>query len=152
LALAPRWWVLEHDSVDADELFSRRVAMLPVADALELVRYDVVHPPLYYGLLHIAMSGLGDGAVPMRVPSLLAGMAVVGVAFAFGARATGSAGAGWLAAALVALSQKQIFYSAHARSYALYAVLILLLFGACARACQEPNRRSRWVIFALTGT
>jgi len=151
LALVPRVWVLERDSVDADELFSRRVAILPVADGLELVRYDVVHPPLYYGLLHVAMDLLGDGAVPMRLPSLLAGVVVVGLAIAFGVRATGSAGAGLLAGMLVAFSQQQIFYSAHARSYSLYAVLILLMFGACARACREPDRRSRWLVFALSG-
>jgi glycosyltransferase involved in cell wall biosynthesis len=146
-ALVPRLWVLERDAVDWDEIFSSRVVQLPFAEGLEKVRYDAAHPPFYYGVLWVSIGLLGDGAVPMRLPSLLAGTALVGVAIAFGVRAGGAA-VGILAGILVAISHQQIFYSAHGRSYAIYALLVLLLYWTCVRACREPDERANWAIFA----
>jgi hypothetical protein len=140
--------VLERDSVDADELFSRRVATLPIAEGFEQVRRDVVHPPLYYGLLHVSMKLFGDGGGAMRLPSLLAGLAIVGLVVSLGARAAENAALGLLAGLLVAVSEPQIFYSAHARGYALYALLVLLVFASFVAACREPERRGCWAIFA----
>jgi Dolichyl-phosphate-mannose-protein mannosyltransferase len=140
--------VLQHDAVDWDEIFSLRVVQLPFAEGLEKVRYDAAHPPLYYGVLRVSIGLLGDGAVPMRLPSLIAGTALVGLAIAFGFRAGGAA-VGILAGILVAVSHQQIFYSAHGRSYAIYALLVLLLYWACVRACRDPEKRENWTIFAL---
>src|SRR5215510_2874451 len=47
--------------------------------------------PLFCGVLRVSIGLLGDGAVPMRLPSLIAGAALVGLAIAFGFRAGGAA-------------------------------------------------------------
>jgi hypothetical protein len=54
----------------------------------------------------------------LRIPSLISGLALVGLAGCITARWTGSIGAGLLAAVLVALDRNCIFYSQEARPYA----------------------------------
>src|ERR1700722_8616871 len=74
LRLAP----ISRESVDGDELFSRRVALSGTSQALDLVRKDLVHPPLYYLLLKVTLAPDGTAsAFDIRVLSLVAGTASI---------------------------------------------------------------------------
>lgn len=150
LAALPRVWVLHSDSLDADEVFSRRVALLPVGEAIERIRHDAVHPPVYYAVLGATIRVVGDGQDAIRLPSLIAGLVLVALSCVVAGRVLQSTPAGILGGVLVAASTPQVYYSAHARNYALYALLVLLLFWALVRALEEPSDRSRWVVFGAT--
>jgi len=130
LRIAP----LERESVDGDELFSRRVALAPAETSLEMVKNDLVHPPLYYFVLKGAAPFFGDRPLGIRSVSLLAGIAAVGVVAWLGR------GEAVLAALLLALNSKHIFYSQQARSYSLYVFLFVLLL-AWAFALEKYQAR-----------
>lgn len=117
LRIAP----LGRESVDGDELFSRRVALAPASTSLEMVKNDLVHPPLYYFVLKGALPVFGDRPFGLRSVSLLAGIGAVGLVALLGR------GEAVLAALLLALNAKHIFYSQQARSYSLYVLLFVVL-------------------------
>lgn len=128
LRLAP----LSSESVDGDELFSLRVASSDPAQALRLIREDLVHPPLYYLLLKATLpKGRPASAGDIRVLSLAAGAASLVVVLLIGFAAPPLRNPAILAAALLALNKTHIFYSQQARSYALFCALVgvLLVWG-----------------------
>ena len=51
LAAAIRIGTIAREDLWCDELFSRRVALLPLHPALAAIEEDLVHPPPYYMLL-----------------------------------------------------------------------------------------------------
>ena len=53
LAVALRLRGISLESLDGDEAFSYRVASSDLTTAFSMVRNDLVHPPLYYFLLHM---------------------------------------------------------------------------------------------------
>jgi mannosyltransferase len=123
-----RFASLPHEALEGDELFSRRVVLLSLAPELEAIRTDLVHPPLYYLLMQGTTKVWGAGAVGVRLFSLLCGIASIPLIALLGCTLPGSRYAGLLAAALLALNQTHIFYSQEARSYAWYALLVMLLY------------------------
>jgi Dolichyl-phosphate-mannose-protein mannosyltransferase len=97
-----------------------------LGDVLSLVRSDAeITPPLYFVSAWASLE-LGGDPEMIRLPSLLAGTATIPLIYLVGRRAAG-AGAGLVAAAVMALSPFMIHYSAEGRSYAL---MILLLTGS----------------------
>jgi predicted membrane-bound mannosyltransferase len=68
---------LGHEAVDGDELFSRRVAVLPIHQMLPAIRADLVHPPFYYFLLKAGLSLWGSSALGIRLWSLLFGLLLI---------------------------------------------------------------------------
>ncbi len=83
----------------------------------------VVHtentPPLWYLIAWVDSRVLGDGEVALRLPSALAGIATVPVAWLIGSELAGRRAA-VLAAALVAVNPLFVWYSQEARAYALF--------------------------------
>ncbi|MGA2859424.1 MAG: hypothetical protein ABSE40_21365 [Candidatus Sulfotelmatobacter sp.] len=128
LRLAP----ISNESVDGDEMFSRHVAMSEASRALNLVRQDLVHPPLYYLLLKETLpKGSPAFALDIRFLSLAAGVASIMIVILAGSLVAPLRGPAILAAFLLALNKTHIFYSQQARSYALFCFLagMLLLWG-----------------------
>lgn len=124
LALFLRLARISNESVDSDELFSRRVAASETSQALNLIRQDLVHPPLYYLLLKVTLPhGRSASALDIRLLSLTAGAASVMVVILIGCVAAPLRGPAILAAFLLALNKTHIFYSQQARSYALFCFL-----------------------------
>ena len=82
-------------------------------------------PPLYYIMLHGWIKLFGDGEAAVRAVSVLAGLVLVACVFIVGRRLF-SLETGAIAAALVATSPIQVFYSQQARMYSLLPALALL--------------------------
>jgi uncharacterized membrane protein len=145
LRLAP----ISNESVDGDELFSRRVATSETSQALVLITQDLVHPPLYYLLLKDTLpNGRPASALDIRLLSLTAGAASLLIVILVGCVAVPLRGPAILAALLLALDRTHIFYSQQARSYALFCFLVgtlLLWFFLMDRLGQ------RWMYW-LAGT
>ena len=145
LGAALRLITIKHEALFADEIFSRNIAMQPLPHALELVREDLVHPPLYYLLLKAAVSILGANALGLRSLSLLCGIATIGLIAILGYRLPGARWCGLLAAAGMAVSQQEVYYSQEARSYAFYTMLVVLLV-LWVEAISRRERDSRlWI-------
>jgi hypothetical protein len=136
---------IKHEAMFVDEVFSRNIALQPLPRALELAREDLVHPPLYYLLLKATVSIWGASVLGLRALSLLCGIASIGLIAIVGYRLPGARWCGLLAAAGMAVGQQQVYYSQEARSYALYAMLVLLLV-LWVEAISKRQRDTRlWV-------
>jgi mannosyltransferase len=92
----------------------------------------------------------GTGEVGLRSLSALVGTVTVPVAFLVG-RALASRAAGLVAASLVAFSPMLFWYSQEARSYALFALLVLLslLFYVQALEAAGPRALVWWAVVAV---
>jgi hypothetical protein len=117
---------------------------------------SVVHrentPPLWYVLVWAWSRLAGTGEVALRLPSALAGIATVAIAWGLGAELAGRIGdasaasvspfgrrAAAATAALVAASPLMVWYSQEARAYALFVALTALAAWCCLRADAAPT-------------
>jgi mannosyltransferase len=107
-------------------------------------------PPLWYVIVWGEARLLGTGELALRLPSALAGVATVAVAWAIGRELAG-ARAGLLAGAFVAVNPLFVWYSQEARAYALFVLAAALAMLCFLRAEREPTPR-RMAAFALTGS
>jgi hypothetical protein len=107
-------------------------------------------PPLWYVIVWGDARLLGTGALALRLPSALAGVATVAVAWAIGRELAG-ARAALLAGAFVAVNPLFVWFSQEARAYALFVLAAALSMLCFLRAQREPTAR-RMTAFALTGS
>jgi hypothetical protein len=107
-------------------------------------------PPLWYVIEWLDARVLGTGEVALRLPSALAGIATVPVAWAIGAE-LGNRRAALFAATLVAVNPLLVWYSQEARAYALFVLTAALAMLCFLRAEREPTR-ARMAAFALSGS
>ncbi len=149
LAVWARTASLPGEALCTDELFTRQAGLEFFGSGLDAVRSDLVHPPVYYVLVHLFLRVFGDHALGLRLVSLLSGVACVAVTMFWTERKTGRPSAGMLAGALLAVSSPMIFYSQQARSYALYALLFFLVMAAADWALSFPGQRGRWLTLSL---
>ena len=122
----------------------------------------VVHtentPPLWYLVAWADSRVLGTGEVALRLPSALAGIATVPVAWMIGRELAGRRAA-LLAAAIVAVNPLFVWYSQEARAYALFvltAAVAMLCFlrieNAVAPAESGRSGRGPILAFAASGS
>ncbi len=161
----PQWWPLAALTVLAaalrlstlglqsfwyDEAFTPVHVLHP---SLWATLRSVVHtentPPLWYVLAWADSRVLGTGEVALRLPSAVAGIATVPVAWAIGHELAGRRAA-LVCAALVAVNPLFVWYSQEARAYALFVLMAALAMLCFLRAEREPTR-GRMAAFALTG-
>lgn len=165
-----RWWPLAALTVAAaalrlstlglqsfwyDEAFTPVHVLHP---SLWATLRSVVHsentPPLWYLLAWVDSRILGNGEVALRLPSALAGIATVPVAWAIGRELSGER-AGLACAALVAFNPLLVWYSQEARAYALFVLMAALAMLCFLRAQRDPTptdrRSASMAAFALAG-
>jgi mannosyltransferase len=156
LAAALRCTTLDLQSFWYDEAFTPVHVLHP---SLWATLRSVVHtentPPLWYLLEWADARALGTGEVALRLPSALAGIATVPVAWAIGRELVGghtnSSGRRTAAvcALLVAVNPLFVWYSQEARAYALFVLMGALATLCFLRAQREPTPR-RMAAFALS--
>jgi 4-amino-4-deoxy-L-arabinose transferase-like glycosyltransferase len=122
-----------------DEEFTLSIASQSPLDVIADSAAEDTHPPLYYLVLHGWMELAGDSRVAIRTPSLLFGVAAVGVLFLLG-RALAGTRAGLVAAFLLALSPLHATYSQEARNYALLSLAAGLSCLAFVHALRSATR------------
>jgi mannosyltransferase len=134
-----------------DEAFTPLHVLHPsLFDTLEWVGRTENSPPLWYLLEWFDYRLFGSGEFALRLPSALAGIALVPVSYGVGRELVGRA-TGIAFAALVTVSPMFVWYSQEARSYGLFTLTAGLTMLAFVRALREPTGR-RWALFALFGT
>jgi len=138
-----------------DEGLSVNFSARPLADLLDTLIHQDIHPPLYYLLLHFWMPLAGNSALAVRLPSAFAAVLLVPLSLAI-VRETWGAGndrtthwaiAGTAAAALIGASPFIAFYAQETRMYSMVAALTLATTWAFLRALRTPARRW-WMLFS----
>ncbi|MEA2315171.1 MAG: mannosyltransferase [Solirubrobacteraceae bacterium] len=165
-ARLPRWWplaaltllaaalrlaTLDLQSFWYDEAFTPvHVLHGSLWATLRAVTHTENSPPLWYVLEWADARILGTGEVALRLPSALAGIAAVPVAWRIGLELAGRRAA-ILAAALMAVGPLFVWYSQEARAYSLFVLAAALAMLCFVRAQREPTPR-RMAAFALSGS
>ena len=104
---------------------------------------------LHTFLAKVSVAVFGNEPWAIRLPALLAGIALVPATFALGRLYYGRAAA-LFAAALVAASSTFVEYSTNARGYTLAALATVIVFLAGARALERDSVGA-WAAVALVG-
>jgi len=129
-----------------DEATSVAQAQLPFAAMLEAVRYGDVHPPLHHVVLWAVVRVLGTGEFAVRLPSIVAGTALIPVLYLAG-RELYDRRTGLIAALLGAVAPMAVWYSQEARMYAFFMLFAVLAVWGQVSAL----RRGRWWHWAVYG-
>ena len=130
-----------------DEAISVRQAQLPFAQMIAGLRNTDVHPPLHHTMLWITVRLFGTSELAVRLPSLIAGVALV-PAMAWSGRVIYDRRTGWVAAALSCVAPFCVWYSQEARMYALFMLFAVLAVAAQVVAVRRGLRRD-WIVYAL---
>ncbi|HEY5045068.1 MAG TPA: glycosyltransferase family 39 protein [Solirubrobacteraceae bacterium] len=140
LAAALRFSTLGLQSFWYDEAFTP-VHVLHAS--LGATLHGVVHtentPPLWYVLIWAWSRIFGAGALALRFPSALAGVATVGVAWGIGRELTGRRATAIATAAFIAVNPLFVWYSQEARAYGLFVLLSALAMWCFLRAERRPT-------------
>ena len=146
---------LDKQSLVFEEGLSVIFASRPLPQLMHTLIYEDLHPPLHYLVLHFWMILAGDGERAVRMPSALAAVLLVPLAFAVvrevwgqrkGTRSAWST-VGMAAAALVGTSPFVAFHAQETRMYSLIAALALSATWAFLRATRTGARRW-WLAFS----
>ncbi len=135
---ALRFATISGQSYWFDEATTAHAVGLSFGGLLHVVRTTESTPPLYYVLAWIWAKVFGTGEAGLRSLSAVAGTAVIPITYLCG-RELVSRAAGYVAAALAAVSPFMIWYSQEARAYMLFAALSGLSLLFFARARREPS-------------
>ena len=125
-----------------DECFTLLLTRLPISQMIQATAGDT-HPPLYYVIMWGWVGLFGESEIALRLPSVLAGVACIPVAW-YTLQAIGvQPKVATLAAVWVAVGPSQIYFSQEARMYTIFQlVLLLAVWGVASR---------RWVmVFIFT--
>jgi 4-amino-4-deoxy-L-arabinose transferase-like glycosyltransferase len=150
LAAALRLATLTEQSFWYDESFTPVHVLHPsLSSTLSAVVHHENTPPLWYLLAWVDVRLFGDGALALRLPSALAGIATVPLVWAVGKQLSGGRAA-LIAAAIVAVNPLFVWYSQEARAYGLFVFFAALAMLCFVRLLDAPSgRRAAW--FALSG-
>jgi len=148
LAAVLRLSTLDLQSFWYDEAFTVVRDLHPgLVSTLHSVVHTENNPPLWYLIAWADSRVLGTGAIALRLPSALCGIALVPVAWGIGSELSGRRPA-TLMAALVAVNPLYVWYSQEARPYGLYVFTAGLALLAFVRADRVPTR-GRMGLFVL---
>ncbi len=151
LAAVLRLWDLEGPALWWDEGLNAYLCKLAPAPLLRMSNAVLdSNPPTYRLLLGVWMRLAGDGALQLRLPSVLIGLCTVLAAFAWG-RWQGGVGAGLIAALLMALNPMAIYRQREAKAYplvALFAALSCYLWLRYVLTRERPDWRA-WALYTL---
>jgi mannosyltransferase len=147
LAAVVRFYRLGHQGFWFDEANTALLVHFSPGKMLGLIPQTESTPPLYYCAAWVWARIFGYTEAPLRSLSALAGVALIPVVYAAGAKLVDRR-AGLIAAALAACNPLLIWYSQEARSYELLALLagVSLLAFAHARATPTARSLAAWVI------
>jgi mannosyltransferase len=147
LAAVLRFYGIGHQGFWYDEANTAMLVRYSPGKMLALIPQSESTPPLYYCIAWLWARVFGDSEAGLRSLSAIAGVLVVPVAYAAGAKLI-SIRAGLIAAALTACNPLLIWYSQEARSYQLLVLLtgLSLLAFVFARAAPTARTLAAWTV------
>ena len=138
LAAALRLPTLGSQSLWQDEAYTYALATRPFGDMLRGVVETETAPALFYVATWTWYHFLGSGDASLRMVSVLAGLALIPVAYGYGRRLAGQS-CGIVLTGIVAVSPLLVWYSQEARTYALATLLAGLGWVAFLRVLDRPR-------------
>lgn len=114
---------------------------------MSFLQYHEAHPPFFYLLMRIWVSGVGEGDLATRLLPVLLGTALVPAIYAVG-RSLFSVQTALLATVLCTFSPALSEHSALARPYSLLPLLVLLSAYGLIQSLERGSWKS-WVFYAL---
>jgi len=145
LAAALRLYGIQTQSLWFDEGWSAYAGTQP--NLIAAFNADLTNPPLYYVLINLHTTLLGDSVFSLRLFSLFMGLITIPLSYQLGKRLAGES-AGWYAAVLVAFSPLMWWASQEARMYTLLAVLILITALAWQQLITRTSRNA-WIALCV---
>lgn len=130
-----------------DEAITVTQAWMPFGELLDQLRATDVHPPLHHASIWVLVRLLGDAEWVVRLPSVVAGAALVPVAHGLAQELYGRRTA-MIAAILAAIAPFLVWYSQEARMYSLFVLLTTAALWAQVRAIRGGGRWA-WAAWAL---
>ncbi|MGH2874735.1 MAG: glycosyltransferase family 39 protein [Solirubrobacteraceae bacterium] len=152
LAAVLRLATLDLQSFWYDEAFTPVHVLHPSLSAtLRAVLHTENTPPLWYAIAWADARLFGTGEIALRLPSALAGIATVPVAWAIGRELTARRATAIAAAAFVAVNPLFVWYSQEARAYGLFVFTSALAMLCFLRALHSTTPL-RLTAFAATAS
>jgi mannosyltransferase len=148
VAAALRLSRLSSESFWLDEIQQAKIASLIPRLGWRAVAINDYVAPLSHYVTWAMQAAFGDSEVVARIPSALAGIALVPAAYAFAARLF-TPRIGLITAALVALSPYSAWYSRDARMYSLLMLASTLYLLCFVEAVTRPNRLNAALLVLL---
>jgi len=144
-----RLWNLTTFCLDSDEIFSLLCARLDPGHLLHAVSVDVVHPPLSYLMLWLWIRIGGESLVWMRLlPFLISVLALIPV-WIFFRQLELSTPARFIALALLAINDYQVFHARYVRMYALLFLLSLVSIAIFNTLLAEATKKRTTALTAV---
>jgi len=136
MAVLAAWGLPRQNAMGNDEIVTLYAAKLNLGQLARLVflHTDIFHA-LYYLFMHFWVV-LGTSPTVIRIPSLIAAVAVVALAAHVGRRLSGSGWTGLFAGLVMALTPSTSFYAQTARSYTMVTLCVLGSTLALVRALE----------------
>jgi uncharacterized membrane protein len=106
--------------------------------------------PWYFYLVRLVVDACGMNEFSLRLPSLIAGLSLIPLAWGIAGRWGRSLAAAAMVAALVAVDRWCVYYAQEARSYALVQLVSLFQVACFARLLDRPEIRWRIGCIGLT--
>jgi mannosyltransferase len=132
-------------SLSLDEGYTWVISSQSISTIFSQQRGDGGHLFLYYVMIHFLVAWFGNGAVVMRLPSVLAGVAAVPLVYLLARRLASDRVAGLFAAWLFAVSTPLVFWQQNAREYAFIVFFAVASALVLVTAVQSA---SRWGLVA----
>lgn len=115
----------------------------------KLAAHDPQHPPLYYILARILLTGVHNTVLATRLVAAVAGIALIPAMYFLALELFGSYQISALSAAIVAVSPFHQIYAQEAREYSLWAVLIALSTLCLLKAVKKQSWAA-WALYSFT--
>ena len=142
-----RLWNLTAFCLDSDEIFSLLCARYKLGHLLQSVQADVVHPPLSYLLLWLWVKIGGQSMPWLRLLPFLISVLALPLVWIIFRQLKLNPAARFIALALLAINNDQVF---HARYVRMYALFFLLSMASMALFNLVLERATRKRVIALT--
>ncbi len=143
-------WQLGSPSYYVDEIEALGVALHPLGSLFHSLSGNEITPPAYFVFLHEWSARVGFSPEWVtRLPSAIAGVALVAAVYWLGVLFGGRRAVGLLAAAIAALSPYVLEYAQLAQNYMFLMVACACAVGAAVEAERASGgRRTAWLMAA----
>lgn len=118
-----------------DEAFTAAMANTQTLNDFGKALVSDVHPPLHYLTVKLPVTFFGDGEIILRLPSLVAGLALIYVVYRLALALTKDINVAFISAWLVVILPALVYYSAEAR----YPMMLALAVCIAALAMLEDK-------------
>jgi dolichyl-phosphate-mannose-protein mannosyltransferase len=146
-----RQWLFPRSLWHDEAMLALNVMRRTVAELLGPLDYHQLAPPGYLWVVKGVVATAGPGELPLRLVSLLAGIAMMVAAWRIAWRIYG-AWAGAMSAATLALAPGAIYYSNEVKPYACDGLVAALLILMGLRYLDEPLSPRRVLVLACAGS